>query len=148
MREEVLFRDRLEEHFGERSRGFSAHLVSMFREFWADGVEVGKQWPRAYEGSREIKIMSHFCDNSARFSAHLKGLFCALWRDALDYGKGEMCFHCGSREGVEMESARTAYEPTDDDPDPNADIPYCRVCAGKHHEYWDEMWDEYNRGRL
>jgi len=71
-----------------------------------------------------------------------------------------VCARCGSTEGVEMESSRTAYEPEDftrytllllDDPlDPpdrlarlcaaNPDIPYCRECAVEHHGWWDEEW--------
>ena len=79
-----------------------------------------------------------------------------------------VCDRCGSTEGVEMESARTAYEPGDltryalllvDDPlDPpspcerfyaaNPAIPYCRECAVEHHGWWDEQWAEvyHNQG--
>jgi hypothetical protein len=61
------------------------------------------------------------------------------------------CLNCESPEGVEMESSRTCYhydgEPGSDD-DPNKSIPLCRPCAIKHHEYWDDMWHEYYRGRL
>lgn len=32
--------------------------------------------------------------------------------------------------------------------DPNRDVWLCRECAKLHHEYWDEMWDNYNSGRL
>jgi len=61
--------------------------------------------------------------------------------------------HCGSREGVKMESSRTMYEvpvPTRFDRvleeiplDPNRDIPLCRDCAEEHHRHWSEMWDMY-----
>lgn len=154
MHEEVLFRDRLEERFGERSREFSDHLIGMFCEFWTDGVEVGK-WdrqffgfsgepPRPYEGPREIKILRCFSDNPARFSAQLKDLLVALWDDAVAFGKGEMCFYCGSTgAGIQMEPSRTMYEQKPDEPDPNADLACCRPCSQRHHEYWDEMWAEY-----
>jgi hypothetical protein len=56
------------------------------------------------------------------------------------------CDRCGSTEGVEMESSRTAYnippktywdhlleqEPED----PNTPVPLCR-------EFWDAQWSEY-----
>lgn len=32
-----------------------------------------------------------------------------------------------------------------DGSDPNADIPLCRSCAADHHEYWDDMWNQYHR---
>jgi len=50
------------------------------------------------------------------------------------------CAHCGSKEGVELESSRTAYPKKEEEPDPNAPIPLCRKCAKEHHEYWNEMW--------
>lgn len=58
------------------------------------------------------------------------------------------CLRCGSAEGVETESSRTMYEPTERDPNPNAPIPLCRGCAKDHHEYWDDMWNEYRAGLL
>jgi hypothetical protein len=148
---EHLFRQRLRERFGLRSEEFSEELLAMFHEFWRDGVESGRWWPNpvpANDTFRKLCILRHFGDRCAEFSHDLRGLLVELWTDALDYGKGEMCARCGSREGVEMESARTAYEPTEKDPDPNADIPYCRSCAEEHHEHWDEMWAEYYAGRL
>ena len=73
-----------------------------------------------------------------------------------------VCECCGSTEGVQLESARTAYardrtsryerlmfdDPLNDDPpDPNAPFPLCRECAAEHHANWDERWAEY-RGSL
>ena len=150
MRNECLFRDRLREHFGERCDEFSEHLAGIFREFWTDGVQVGKCWPDPYahDGmNRRLRIMEHFGPRCHEFSGNLRGLLVELWKDALDYGRGEMCAHCGSREQVTLEDARTQYCETEENPDPNADIPYCRSCAEEHHEHWDEMWDEYNAGR-
>jgi hypothetical protein len=57
------------------------------------------------------------------------------------------CCNCGATDGVETESSRTMYvyngEPGDPD-DPNRDRPYCRACAKQHHEYWNDLWAEYN----
>ena len=71
------------------------------------------------------------------------------------------CERCQSEEGVKAIPAMTAYHPTPlsrwkrlmldnplDPPDPNADVYLCPDCAQDHVEYWTEMWDEYNRGRL
>lgn len=49
---------------------------------------------------------------------------------------------------VQWEPARTAYVHFDGDEDPNSDRALCRACAEKHHEYWDEQWDDYNRNLL
>lgn len=32
--------------------------------------------------------------------------------------------------------------------DPNRMQLLCRTCAIMHHEYWDDMWQEYYSGRL
>lgn len=61
------------------------------------------------------------------------------------------CSRCGSTEGVKMEPSRTMYHwegKWDDPKNPNAERPYCRPCAEEHHAYWDDMWAEYNSGRL
>lgn len=58
------------------------------------------------------------------------------------------CLNCETTTSVEMENARTAYhfEGLLGSPDdPNRPIPLCRACAKEHHEYWDEMWTEYQR---
>jgi hypothetical protein len=78
------------------------------------------------------------------------------------------CERCGSTEGVELESARTAYvrackadrcsvdilvRPCKADcphwpkEDPNAPVLLCRPCALDHHEYWDGMWADYRAGQ-
>lgn len=81
------------------------------------------------------------------------------------------CKWCDSEEGVELESARTAYAripaieviPEEEkallsdsmrryfekkmvDNPSNAPVPLCRPCAKEHHEYWDGMWEEYYAG--
>lgn len=58
------------------------------------------------------------------------------------------CANCGNTEGVAWESSRTMYPRKPGEPDPNAPVSLCRDCAAEHHEYWDERWEEYNRGRL
>ena len=61
------------------------------------------------------------------------------------------CEVCERKDGVQLESSRTAYhwEGALDDPNnPNAPILLCRDCARDHHAYWDDMWDEYRRGLL
>lgn len=47
---------------------------------------------------------------------------------------------CDTTEGVQMESARTAYHWDGKGDNPNAPIPYCRPCADDHHAYWDDQW--------
>jgi len=148
---EYLFRQRLRERFGPRSDDFSKPLLGVFRGFWRDGVELGRRWPneRAIQvTNRRLYVSQHFGDRCTEFSSHLRELFIGLWDDALAYGRGKMCARCGSREDVRYEAARTQYEPTEDDPEPNADIPFCRPCAADHHEHWDGMWAEYYAGRL
>jgi hypothetical protein len=58
----------------------------------------------------------------------------------------QACSHCGSKIGVEKESSRTMYHWDGKGQDPNADILFCRPCASFHHDYWDEMWNEYYSG--
>lgn len=61
------------------------------------------------------------------------------------------CEHCGAMKGLESESSRTMYHwdgEWNDPNNPNRNVLLCRQCAFMHHEYWDEMWDDYNRGRL
>jgi hypothetical protein len=70
-----------------------------------------------------------------------------------------VCAQCGAAKGVELEDARTNYIPEvpdvfdrlrddGDPPDPNAPLPLCRACAKAHHEYFDDVWREYNAGLL
>jgi hypothetical protein len=61
---------------------------------------------------------------------------------------GWQCERCGIEEGLEFESGRTAYEWDGKGEDPNRCVVLCRECAKEHHEHWDEMWEEYYRGRL
>ncbi len=52
---------------------------------------------------------------------------------------------------IKMEASNTMYVydgVMGDENDPNKDIPLCRLHAKEHHEYWDEMWAEYNPGRI
>ena len=59
------------------------------------------------------------------------------------------CQHCGGSDDVRLVDSRTQYERIKEDTtDPNADLLLCRSCAIAHHAYWDEMWNDYNRGRL
>lgn len=61
-------------------------------------------------------------------------------------GDKKRCEHCGSFEGVEFESGRTAYEfdgVQGSPEDPNRDRLYYRQCAVEHHAYWDECWADY-----
>lgn len=56
------------------------------------------------------------------------------------------CAHCGSIDGVELESSRTAYPfegQIGSEADPNKPVLLCRPCAVEHHKRWDEMWDEW-----
>ena len=50
------------------------------------------------------------------------------------------CLCCGTTEGVEMKSSRTAYHfdgPENSPDNPNRPIPLCRLCAEKHHQHYD-----------
>jgi hypothetical protein len=73
------------------------------------------------------------------------------------------CECCGSTEGVELESSRTAYDPgpmtryqwlqLDDplngkQPDPNVPLQLCRDCAAEHHAQWDQAWQEFYNSRF
>ena len=53
------------------------------------------------------------------------------------------CEHCGARES-EYRLCQTAYA----DDNLNHDPRLCDVCAGEYQAYWDEMWNDYNSGRL
>lgn len=50
------------------------------------------------------------------------------------------CSRCETVIGVRMESSRRV--------DDRLDIPLCGWCAEEHHAHWDEMWDDYNQGRI
>jgi hypothetical protein len=65
--------------------------------------------------------------------------------------KCEMCphaFHRTTIHGLRCESSRTMYHWDGTGKDPNRSLLLCRQCAILHHDYWDEMWDQYNAGRL
>lgn len=52
---------------------------------------------------------------------------------------------------LSLESSRTLYhfEGAWYNPEnPNRPVLLCPRCAEAHHEHWDEMWGDYNRGRL
>jgi hypothetical protein len=71
-----------------------------------------------------------------------------------------VCDHCGRTDGIAWGGVRTAYaQPTitvwdwifygpGGPPDPNRTRPYCPDCAERDREYWDDMWAEYNAGRI
>lgn len=59
-----------------------------------------------------------------------------------------ICERCQSTENVKMESGRTAYHWDGEGEDPNRPVALCPECAKFHHEYWDEMWNEYYAGLL
>ena len=58
------------------------------------------------------------------------------------------CKFCDWPFGVEYEDSRTAYFWDGNGEDPNKSVLLCRQCAEAHHSYWDEMWAEYNYGRI
>jgi hypothetical protein len=59
-----------------------------------------------------------------------------------------ICERCGSNFFVEYASSRTQYEWDGEGDDPNRDIALCPLCEAEHNEFWDDMWREYNQGRL
>ena len=66
-------------------------------------------------------------------------------------GDKKRCEHCGSYEGVSLESSRTAY-PFDgafDSPEnPNRSLHLCPTCAVEHHAHWDATWSDYHASQL
>ena len=58
--------------------------------------------------------------------------------------------HCEGIEGpcenteITQQDCRTQYA----DPSQNRSPWLCAECAQAYHDYWDEMWANYNRGRL
>jgi len=61
------------------------------------------------------------------------------------------CARCKAWRGVKLRGSCTAYhwEGKWEDPEnPNKPVLLCDLCAEEHYEYWDDMWQEYNRGRL
>lgn len=49
---------------------------------------------------------------------------------------------------VQRRTCRTAYLVREDGTDPNVDPVLCADCAGWYDQHWDEMWADYNRGRI
>jgi len=94
------------------------------------------------------RLVAHFGDRVAEFSVDLLEMFHGLWIDGQLHGAGLLCDRCGATEGVKLIGAMTSYTETEDNPDPNHPTPYCLPCAKEYEEHWQEMWDEYNAGRL
>ena len=61
---------------------------------------------------------------------------------------GHICEHCSTVFGLDHEESRTMYHWEGEGEDPNRSLLLCRQCAILHHDFWDEMWDQYNAGRL
>lgn len=96
----------------------------------------------------EIRLREHFGPSIEECSDDLKWRLYSLWSDGVGVGAGERCESCGTDEGIELERSRTAYAPTEENPEPNQPMHLCRSCAADYHDYWDDMWAEYNSGRL
>ncbi len=72
-------------------------------------------------------------------------------RACIKYRIWPICEHCRSICGLRLESSRTRYPfdgEWDSKNDPNRHQLLCRRCAEHHHEHWDDMWADYNAGRL
>jgi hypothetical protein len=66
----------------------------------------------------------------------------------LHFNYEKKCFYCGETSGVELESSRTMCPWDGKGENPNKSIHLCRLCAKEHHEYWNDMWDDYYYSRL
>ena len=83
------------------------------------------------------------------FLAHLLFLFAQfLWRSIPRCEKCTVVFHRTTFFGLSYEESRTMYHWNGEGKDPNAHLLLCSECAILHHEFWDDMWDQYNAGRL
>lgn len=61
--------------------------------------------------------------------------------------EGTDCECCGhTTRTVTMEDSRTMYDWDGVGEDPNRAKALCSMCAIEHHEYWDDMWDQYYQG--
>lgn len=60
------------------------------------------------------------------------------------------CECCGRLCGLRLEEGRTLYPYKGNSvkDDPNRKQLLCRQCAVLHHEYWDDMWQDYYNGRM
>jgi len=70
---------------------------------------------------------------------------CKRIRRKYEYNK---CEHCGREGSAHWESSRTQYHWDGKGEDPNRAVALCSSCAERHHEYWDEMWQDYYSGLL
>jgi len=55
---------------------------------------------------------------------------------------------CECRCKVQWRSAMTQYHWDGKGDDPNHPVLLCEDCAKEYHDYWQEMWDDYNASRL
>lgn len=61
------------------------------------------------------------------------------------------CEFCGTKKNLKLENSRTAYSWSgefDGPDDPNRSKLLCRACAKEHHDYWDDMWQDYCNSRF
>ena len=60
------------------------------------------------------------------------------------------CDRCHSKH-PKFRRSMTAYSTVgmnmDIEGDPNGDVFLCDMCYEEYVQYWEEMWDEYNRSR-
>ena len=89
-----------------------------------------------------------FGERVETFSRDLLGMLYELWLLGTQVGSGDRCEACGEAGDVRKEDSRTQYHWDGTGEDPNAPLHLCRDCAETHHANWDEMWREYNAGRL
>lgn len=75
-------------------------------------------------------------------------LFCVGAVARILWDRIPRCEHCKTMKGLGYEDSRTMYPWNGEGKNPNAPWLLCKRCAEMHHDYWDDMWDEYNRGRL
>ena len=73
------------------------------------------------------------------------------WDVSKDYSVFHTCQGCAWKGAtVRRECSRTMYhfegEPGSPE-DPNRYLLLCRTCAKQHHEFWDDMWAEWNNSR-
>lgn len=57
------------------------------------------------------------------------------------------CEECGSTNARRV-PCQTAYYWDGSGEDPNRSPTLCKDCETRYLEYWKDMWDEYNSGRL
>lgn len=126
----------------------SDDLRNSLEALWYEAYRRGSGASEDVSSVRECLLRVLHDEERKRLSEELLSKLALCWEEAVACGRGEMCNHCGSREGVKFEDSRTCYSPSEKDPYPNASIPLCRACAERHHDYWNEMWAEYYYDRL